>query len=138
MIPLILTRLPPFTTRGAFGVLQWWGMPICVTLERAYAGQRGVMLPKIPPGQYRLERTMYHRGNYVTWQVLGGEITPERRILIHKGSVAEDSEGCILVGEAFEPIVGQAGIAQSGAAFAQLMTLTGDLNDCEFHVKHAT
>lgn len=137
MIPLILTRLPPFTTRGAFGVLQWWGVPICVTLERVYPNQR-VLTPKIPPGQYRLERTMYHRGRYVTWQVLGGEITPERRILIHKGNVAEDSEGCILVGEAYEPITGQAGIAQSGAAFAQLMTLTADLVDVEFHVRNAT
>lgn len=134
--PLTLKRLTPFTARGAFGVLLWWGLPFCVTLERAYEAQRGTWQPKIPPGHYRLERTMFHRGSYVTWQVLGGPISAERRILIHKGNLAEHSEGCILVGEAFDPIEGQAGIVQSGKAFAELMTLTAELVDVPLVIEH--
>lgn len=112
LAPLTLKRLTPFTGRGAFGVLLWWGLPFCVTLERAYEAQRG------------------------TWQVLGGPVSAERRILIHKGNLAEHSEGCILVGEAFDPIEGQAGIVQSGKAFAELMTLTAELVDVPLVIEH--
>lgn len=136
MAPLVLKRLTPFTARGAFGVLQWWGLPFAVTLERAYEAQRGTWQPKVPPGQYRLKRTTYHRGRYITWQIIGGAITYDRRILIHRGNVAEDSDGCVLIGETFDPINGLAGIAQSGKAFAELMTLTADLVDVELHIEH--
>lgn len=136
LAPLTLKRLTPFTGRGAFGVLQWWGLPVAVTLERAYEAQRGTWQPKVPPGQYHLERTTFHRGGYITWQLIGGTITFDRRILIHRGNVAEDSDGCILIGEAFEPINGVAGIAQSGKAFAELMTLTAELVDLPLVIEH--
>jgi hypothetical protein len=136
MVPLILTRLPPFTTRGAFGVLQWWGIPICVTLERVYPHQR-VQVPRLPPGQYTLERAMFHGSEYVTWQVVGGELEADRRILLHKGTVVEEADGCILIGESFDALNGLTGIAQSGIAFRELMTLTSDMINVEFHVKNA-
>lgn len=105
---------------GAFGMLLLAGLPLVLTLERTYDGARGAQMVKIAPGEYKLKRTWFHRGGYDTWQVLGGDITPERRILFHRGTVERHSEGCILVGNVVDfPMLGG-----GTDAFKKLMTAT--------------
>jgi hypothetical protein len=119
---------------GAFGILTWNGMPICLTLEHTYGlGPRGTLIVKIPPGEYVLRRTWFNRGNYNTWQVIGGIITPERRILIHKGNWESDSEGCILVGIGLQS-VGKPGISYSAEALTRLMTATTGYDELQLLV----
>jgi len=50
----------------------------------------------IPAGIYTLQRTIYHKHGYETFEVVG---VPDRsRILIHPANTEEDLEGCIGVG----------------------------------------
>ena len=115
--------------QGAFGVLLWHGIPFGVSLERTYPGQRDAQITKIKPGVYQCTRSRYNAGGYDTWLIQGGDITPERRILLHKGNTEEDSEGCILVGESYGLLSGKHAILQSGAAFQELMTLSADIDE---------
>lgn len=128
-----LTRVA-YRDDGCFGVLLWDGVPFAVTVERTYPGMRGVSGVKIKPGVYRCVRSRYHKGGYDCWQLVGGDITAERRILIHKGNVEEDSDGCIIVGEQFGKLHGKPAVLQSGAAFAELMSLTSAVDEFELSV----
>jgi hypothetical protein len=56
-------------------------------------------------------------------------------ILFHKGNVAlEDSLGCILIGEQFEPIDGKFGIWHSGKGFKEFMDRLNGHNEFQFTV----
>lgn len=117
-----------FGDAGVFGVLQWHGRTFCLTLEHSYRGQGNSHVPKIPPGEYECMRTHYHRGDYETWQIIGGVITPERRILIHKGNLEEHSEGCVLLGEEYGWLKERQALLSSGRAFQEFMTLTSEFD----------
>lgn len=119
---------------GAFGVLQWHRKSFCLTLERTYRGQGNAQVTKLQPGVYELGRSRYHRGGYETWLVTGNGVGPERRILLHKGNVEEDSEGCILLGEQFGWLKKQQALLASGAAFTEFMTLTADHDRLELTI----
>lgn len=132
--PLHLMRVAILPS-GAWGVLKWFGQPICVTLEHTYEGIRDpVRWTKIAPGRYTCERTRYHRGGYDTWLIVGGDVTPQRRIMIHKGNDEDDSSGCVLVGEQYQPLNGRPAIQQSGKAFDELMLLSTDYDELELLV----
>ena len=128
-----LTRLA-YLEDGCFGALLWDGVPFAVTVERTYPGQRGVASVKIKPGSYKCVRSHYHKGNYDCWQIVGGEITLERRILIHKANVEDDLDGCVGVGESFGRLHGKPAVLQSGAAFAELMSLSSNVDEFELAV----
>lgn len=116
-------------SHGAFGVASWHGLaPFCVTLERTYPEGNRQMV-KIPPGLYSCVRSRYFKGGYDCWQIVGGIITPERRILIHKANAEEELDGCIAVGEQFDPFKGKPGILRSGKAFQELMALSADVDE---------
>ena len=125
---------------GAFGMLSWAGSdaggpPFCLTLERTYGdGPRGTQVVKIAPGVYGLERTWFNRGAYNTWQVIGGDITAERRVLIHKGNWETDSDGCVLVGSGLLVTPGRFGLSQSSEAFSRLMSETAGIDRLELVV----
>lgn len=85
-----------------------------LTLERTYdKGPRGTQMVKISPGEYRMVRRWYNRGGYGTWQVIGGIVTAERLILVHKGAFEEHSEGCILVGIGHTGVSGASSVGTS-------------------------
>lgn len=44
-------------------------------------------------------------------------------ILFHKGNIDADTHGCIIVGEAFNPVLGRPGVTESGHAFEELLGL---------------
>lgn len=98
-------------------------VPFAVTLERPWLDNlpSNGQIPGscIPAGAYYCERVDSPKfGN--TFEV---KYVPRRtHILIHKGNLAEDTHGCILVGEEFRGV----GIASSTAAFAEFLTITRD------------
>lgn len=72
----------------------------------------------IPAGRYGCEPwTSPTKGRVVRLLNVPGRTN----VLLHKGNVMGDSLGCILVGEAFEPIKGQDGVAYSADGFAELI-----------------
>lgn len=121
---------------GCFGVLQWFGITFCVTLERSYAGPYLSHVTKIPPGVYKCVRDRFNKARepYDTWKIVGGVITPDREIKFHIGNTEDDSEGCILVGEEFGRLSGARAVLASGRAFREFMTLTADFDELDFAV----
>ena len=104
--------------QGAFGVLLQGSLPFAVTLERTYPLAGSAQLVKIPAGLWHCTRTIFHRGGYPTYEI---HVPSHTRLLFHKGNVEDDSEGCVLVGEAFSPIKSQPGVAASAAGFEEFM-----------------
>lgn len=120
---------------GAWGMLVWQGRPLLLTLERTYDdGQRGTQTLKIPPGDYTLRRSWYNRGAYNTWQIIGGLVTAERRILIHKGNWEDHSEGCVLVGMGLLATGPRPGISYSAEAHQRLMSATTGVDQVQLTV----
>ena len=78
---------------GVFGLLTVRGMHL-FTCEEEDLGNL-VSLSCIPIGAYRLERTIYHKHGYETFEV---HVPNRRRILFHPGNTEEDTDGCILPG----------------------------------------
>lgn len=124
---------------GAFGMLSWQDAPpFAVTVEHTYSnGPRGTLVCKIAPGEYRCIRSKYFasKDDYDCWQIIGGDITLERVIKIHKGNLEGDSKGCLLVGEQFGDLNGKPGILQSGAGFDELMRKTKEVDEFELVVQ---
>jgi hypothetical protein len=92
----ILLSRSEHTGHGVFGALAIPAAPmLLVTAEDDWLDNaRGRSC--IPAGDYVLERTIYYRHGYETFEVVG--VPGRSRILIHPGNTEEDTEGCILVG----------------------------------------
>ena len=114
---------------GTFGVLMLSGAPFALTLERPWLNNRkGVSC--IPAGEYTCLRCK-NSPDYGyrdspkfgdTFQVIN---VPDRElILFHKGNLLDDTRGCILVGEQFEPLHGNPGVIASAKGFQELMAIT--------------
>ena len=88
----------------------------------------------IPEAEYRLVRSIFHRGGYPCFQILaedGSEIPGRRFVKIHIGNVADDVQGCVVLG--FFPIThkGQWGAGPSGGpngAFTRFMEVMDELS----------
>lgn len=112
-----IAKLPGVT----FGVLldgsALFGAPFAVTVERPWKdNRRGESC--IPAGSYVCRRILSPRFGH-TFEV--NDVPGRSAILFHKGNLAEDSHGCIIVGEAFNAVSGGDGVTQSGAGFGELM-----------------
>ena len=113
-----------FTEYGTFGVFMDAGIPFCVTLERAWIhNQQGVSC--ILPGEYICRRVNSPQfGN--TFEVTN--VPGRSNILFHKGNLMEDSHGCVLLGEQYEPLNGQPAVLASGKAFSEFLARTQDVD----------
>lgn len=109
---------------GTDGVLieQGYG-PICVTKERRWNNnKKGESC--IPTGEFRCKRVSSPKfGN--TFEVL---VEGRTAILFHKGNIDDDSHGCIIVGEYFDPFKNKdVGVLMSGHAMDEFLArLTGE------------
>lgn len=98
---------------GIFGVLDFNGSPFAVVCEN--------LKLHIPKGEYTCQRTLYHAGNYETFEVIN---VPNRtRILFHKGNTQEDSAGCLLIAESFGILKNQVAVISSKEGFGEFMDL---------------
>ena len=95
------------------------GIPFALTLERPWLSN---MVGKscIPEGRYIAKRHRSPRFGETFWLQ---DVPGRSEILFHRGNLADDSHGCILVGEQFGEMYGQYGITASQAGFAEFMKL---------------
>ena len=119
MITYLLKRIA-LTDKGTFGVLiDENNIPFCLTLERPWLNnQHDVSC--IPAGTYNCVKG-FHQIHGFVYQVMN---VPNRdEILIHVGNTIDDTEGCILVGEAYGYNLknGNPGVASSTPAFNLFM-----------------
>lgn len=104
---------------ATYGVLMQGDIPFALTLERPWLDNQP-NVSCIPAGKYECQRVdSPHFGN--TFQVMN--VPGRSHILFHKGNVATDSEGCILIGESFNPVLGKPGITRSGDGFAEFLSI---------------
>ena len=120
---LYIYRLPQGDHPTFGNLVREDGVPICNTLERPYKNnQHGISC--FPPGEYAIKRTIYHKHGYETFEVI---CPPRERCLFHRGNLGDDTHGCVLPGEQFEPVLNprtgivEDGILASGPAFNQFM-----------------
>jgi len=109
---------------GVFGVLlDEFNFAFALTAERPDFGNE----PNrscIPEGVYQCKKIVSPKFGHCI-QVL--DVPNRSHILFHKGNKPlEDSLGCILVGEQFEPLGGQMAVTASRHAFNELMRITDD------------
>ncbi len=116
---------------GTFGVLMDEGQPFCLTLERKWLNNMKEV-SCIPDGEYLCRRIQSPRhGN--TFEVTK---VPERsEILFHKGNLMDDSHGCVVVGEQFEPLEGKNGVVASGKAFEEFLQRTKGLDEFNLSIR---
>jgi len=108
---------------GTFGVFMLSdGTPFAVTLERPWADNKKG-LSCIPANIYLCKRIKSGKFGD-TFEVDG--VPGRDAILFHKGNINNDTHGCILVGEQFEPLGGVPGIAASAKGFAEFLSVTKD------------
>jgi hypothetical protein len=95
------------------------GIPFALTLERPWLSN---MVGKscIPEGRYIAKRHRSPKFGETFWLQ---DVPGRSEILFHRGNLADDSHGCILVGEQFGEMYGQDGITASQAGFAEFMKL---------------
>lgn len=142
MKELKLIRLTCHSLIPTFGALLYDGMPFALTLERPWLfNQRTVSC--IPTGKYRALRCR-NSPDYGykdsprfgdTFQVY--DVPGRSYILFHKGNLNDDSHGCILVGEQFEKINGESGIAASAKGFTEFMTILANEQEFRLTVEQA-
>jgi len=121
-------------------VLLRGGLPFGpVSLERTYplaeSAPRGPQFVKIPAGDYRCQKTRYHKGGYDTFEVK--DVQGHSRLLFHLGNLEDDSEGCVLLGQRFGMVRGRPGVLQSGLAFAEFMANMGFRESFSLGVRNA-
>src|ERR1041385_8649530 len=101
---------------GCFSALLCDGRPFAVTCERTFDNLR----PVIGNGLYRCTKTLFARGQYETFEIA---VPGHTRVLLHRGNVEPDSEGCILVGKSFGLINGKTAVLDSKAGFDEFWKL---------------
>ena len=116
-----------FSEHGTFGVLIDNGVPFCLTLERPWLNnKKGESC--IPAGLYTCKRTISPRFGE-TFEV--AKVLGRSHILIHKGNIAEDSHGCIILGEQYEKLGGRPAVLSSSKAFKEFMGKSSGVDEFE-------
>jgi len=121
METIILKRIS-LNRNGTYGVLlhefqPGAFQPFAVTFELQW-NDNTRNISCIPKGQYLCER--YSSTKYAdTFQVKN--VPGRSYILFHVGNTQSDSEGCILVGEQFEKVLGKEGVASSKDGFGEFL-----------------
>lgn len=112
------------TPDATFGVLLEENIPFCVTLERPWLNNiRSVSC--IPEGFYLCERVQSPKFGD-TFEIKN--VPGRSHILFHKGNLSDDTHGCPLVGEQYEPLGEENAILASGKAFTEFKERTKGIN----------
>lgn len=105
---------------ATYGVLIQGDIPFAVTLERPWLDNQPEV-SCIPAGQYDCRKVQSPKFGE-TFEVMN--VPGRSAILFHKGNIADQSRGCILIGEAFNPVLGKPGVTLSGQGFAEFLEIT--------------
>ena len=126
-----LVRLTKSADTPTYGVLINEGVPFALTLERPWLDN----MPNVSciiPGTYQCIRHISPRFGETFWVQ---DVPGRSEILFHKGNVSTDSHGCILVGESFNYVMGEAGITSSAQGFKEFMTILEGRNEFEITIE---
>lgn len=115
------------------GVLCFNDAPKILTLEDAWRmNEKNVSC--IPEGKYKIKRVKSPKFG-ITFEV---ENVPERSsILFHSGNTAQDTEGCILVGQKYGSLAFKPAILNSGRAFEQFLKIMNGIDEAELVIMAA-
>lgn len=109
--------------------------PFAVALERTFADLRGTPpapeRPVLGNGRFPCKKTKYHRGGYVTFEIL---VPGHSRILFHRLNWEDQSEGCVGIGESFAVLDGRTAIGDSKGGFDEFWSLVKDLDEFDLVV----
>lgn len=122
MKKIILKRVQR-TDNGTFGVMyEEYCDPFCVTFELPWHDNKK-NISCIPAGQYPCIKGKNSKGKSVIhiYRVPGRDY-----IQIHTGNTEDDSLGCPLVGEMFEPVGGKSAVQFSKRAYNELISIVED------------
>ena len=125
-LKLVRVRATLLATFGVLMEADSAAAPFAVTLEREFDG--GSNRPStttragacIPAGTYSCVRVLSPKFKD-TFLVRG--VDGRSEILFHKGNLQDDSRGCVLVGEQFNPVKDGRGITASAEGFEEFMRL---------------
>lgn len=129
-----LLRVTPKNPVAVYGVLMQGQIPFAVTIERPWKNNaKGESC--IPPGRYTCKRVNSPKfGN--TFEVTG--VPGRSAILFHRGNLEDDSHGCILIGESFNPVLGRPGITASKEGFAEFLNILQHVNEFTIDIEEAS
>ena len=127
---LILTLLRDTNSRemGTFGTLSMFRVDHedrarqrvkifeCETCERPWANNTPY-ISCIPQGTFQLQSRQFYRGGYETLEVMG--VRDRSHILIHRGNVPSDVQGCIAIGTERGVVFDKWAVLQSEIAFGK-------------------
>lgn len=120
----------PSTEDGTFGMMLDGLTAFCLTLERTWVNNE-IGESCIPDGDYICKRVNSPKfGN--TFEVT--QVPYRSHILFHKGNLEGDSQGCIILGEQFEPLNGKNAVLASGKAFNEFIERTKDINEFKLSI----
>lgn len=114
---------------GIFGVFKDAGVPFCVTVENNDF--------VFPDGDYLCRRVNSPKyGN--TFEICG--IKGRSKILVHWGNWEDNSLGCVIIGEGYDPLKmnnGELknGVVSSKVAFAEFLRRTAGMNEFMLKVR---
>jgi hypothetical protein len=121
---LLVRPCDNISDKGTFGVLSKNRVPFAVTLEPAPNQGKG----PIPTGRYKAKRYQSPRLKCLVF--LLENVPGFSMVEIHIGNLTKHTKACVLVGDAYEPILNGAkmedGIAYSKKAFFDLLAAIGN------------
>lgn len=126
-----LWRFQSIPNIGTFGVMLDNNLPFCLSVEREWLNnQKNISC--YPDGDYICKWVQSPKfGN--TFEITN--VPGRSELLFHKGNIFEDSHGCTVLGEQYEPVMGKYGVVSSGKAFEEFLKRTEGVNEFLFHVR---
>lgn len=116
---------------GTQGVLLDDKKPICVTMERPWLNNQ-TDISCVPVGEFQVRRGKFPKHGE-TFEV----IVPNRvAILLHKGNVYTNSNGCIILGTGYGWLNRQLAVIDSGSAFTNFMAYMAGENEFKLIVRN--
>lgn len=120
----------PSTDDGTFGMMLDGVTSFCLTLEREWLDNK-IGESCIPDKEYICRRVNSPKfGN--TFEVCG--VLNRTAILFHKGNLMDDSHGCIILGEQFEPFNSRNAVLSSGKAFSEFIERTNGIDEFKLSI----
>ena len=126
-----LKRLTKDADTPTYGVLLNEGIPFTLTLERPWL-ENIPNLSCIPPGSYTAIRHKSPKFGETFWVQ---DVPGRDEILFHKGNIAGNSHGCILIGESFSHVLGEEGITGSKEGFAEFLRILEGVTEFNLEIE---
>ena len=126
-----LVRLTKDADTPTYGVLMNEGIPFALTLERPWL-ENMPNVSCILPGSYKAVRHLSPRFGETLWLQ---DVPGRSEILFHKGNRDDDSQGCILIGESFNHVLGEPGITRSEEGFREFLSILEGRNEFQLDIE---